>query len=668
MQVSHLIEKKKIMEKKFQLFFWQVLFAFSIMLYLAALPALVHTAKTFNIQIYHSTWGVIFFILGLFALVQMVLLVLLWTGKKSALISLVDRPINSTSLKRTLAILGILLLQGTLVAALLLPHLRNYYFASFFPKLFLFWILCFLGMICCRYLRANQTYFNSLGASALLLGATFAIVVIFITVTSFPFALGWSDMSRYYGASLFFAPRLYHQFVPWPGLHPTWHLLLTVPYLFGNLPLWVHRLWQALLQLGLTLAIGVAFAKRLNLKPRTLFLGVSLWIFLFLRQISLLFSLSISVIIILGLFRPRKFWLASVIVFLASLWAGISRINWFPAPALLATMIYLLEVPSSGSKSWADYLWKPVVWFLGGTLTAFGANSLYNFLSGNAVQGRQFISSLSSELLWNRLLPSAVFPAGIFLAAALAALPLVWVISTFLKRTSESFSIIRKAGVIAIVTTLLLGGLVVSVKIGGGSDLHNLDAFFIALMLLGGYAYFRRWAPERGDLPPTPAPLPALVLGIAIPILFILQTDKPIRTWDRGEAAEVLGVISSQSQEVVRNGGEVLFLYQRQLLALKMVDVPLVADYEQDYLMEMVMSHNQAYLDRFHHDLETQRFGLIVANQYNNQIQGKNVPWAEENDLWVQEVVLPMECYYEEVDTFPNEDISLLMPKSQPCK
>jgi len=492
--------------------------------------------------------------------------------------------------------------------------------------------------------------------------------VIFSSVTSFPFALGWSDMSRYYGASLFFAPRLYHQAVPWPVLHPTWHLLLSIPYIFGNLPLWAHRLWQAILQFALTLAIGLVFAKRLNLKPRTLFLGVSLWTFLFLRQISLLFSLSISVIMILGLFRPRKFWLASVIVFLASLWAGISRINWFPVPALLATMIYLLEVPSSGSKSWVDYLWKPSVWFLGGTLTAFGANSLYNFLSGNAVQGGQFISSLSSDLLWNRLLPSAVFPAGIFLAAALAALPLVWVISAFLKRTSESFSIIRKAGVIAIVTILLLGGLVVSVKIGGGSDLHNVDAFFLALMLLGGYAYFQRWVPERGDLPPTPAPLPALVLGIAIPILFILQTDKPIRTWDRGEAAEILGAISSQSQEAVQNGGEVLFLYQRQLLALKMVDVPLVADYEQDYLMEMVMSHNQAYLDRFHHDLETQRFDLIVANQYINQIQGKNVPWAEENDLWVQEVVLPMECYYEEVNTIPGEDIALLKPRSQPCK
>jgi hypothetical protein len=59
---------------------------------------------------------------------------------------------------------------------------------------------------------------------------------------------------------------------------------------------------------------------------------------------------------------------------------------------------------------------------------------------------------------------------------------------------------------------------------------------------------------------------------------------------------------------------------------------------------------------------------LIVANHYNNQIQGKNVPWAEENDLWVQEVVLPMECYYEEVNTFPNEDIALLMPRSKPCK
>ena len=126
--------------------------------------------------------------------------------------------------------------------------------------------------------------------------------------------------------------------------------------------------------------------------------------------------------------------------------------------------------------------------------------------------------------------------------------------------------------------------------------------------------------------------------------------------------------IRSQVEVAYRDRSEVLFISQRHLLGLKMADVSLVSEYEQDYLMEMVMSHNRAYLDRFQQDLRARRFGMIVAAPYSSGLQGSDVLWGEENDLWVQDVVNPLTCYYEIVRVFNDQEIALYEPRNQPCE
>ena len=98
------------------------------------------------------------------------------------------------------------------------------------------------------------------------------------------------------------------------------------------------------------------------------------------------------------------------------------------------------------------------------------------------------------------------------------------------------------------------------------------------------------------------------------------------------------------------------------------MNVPLVSDYEQDYLMEMVMSNNRPYLDRFHQDLQAQRFNMIVASAYSDILQGSGSAFGNENDLWVQEVVIPLECNYQAVPGFNNQPVTLYVPRAQPCK
>jgi hypothetical protein len=328
----------------------------------------------------------------------------------------------------------------------------------------------------------------------------------------------------------------------------------------------------------------------------------------------------------------------------------------------------LLETPYVDSKSWAHYLWKPAAWSVGGTAIAFVSNSLYNLWSGNLIKGGQFASSLSSDKLWYRLLPNATSSLGILLATLLASTPLILIIILTLRRYSKTIHPLRLVGIFSIMTVFLLGGLVVSIKIGGGADLHNLDVFFVTLMLVGGYFYFSRWVTEDSSPLPAWINIPAIILALVVPIWFILQTGSPLLTWNRIEATQTLNSIRFLTEAVAQKHGEVLFISQRQLLALKMVDVPLVPEDEQDYLMEMAMSHNQAYLDRFHADLQAHRFGMIVADSYNGGLQKMDIAWAAENNRWVQEVALPLNCYYEVVNSFASQGIVIYRPRANPCK
>ena len=108
----------------------------------------------------------------------------------------------------------------------------------------------------------------ALGWAALSQGIVYSLVTYSSLVSNYPFARGWSEVSRYYGASLFFAERIYGMELPLSVLHPAWHMLLTPPFLLGAPPLWVHRLWTALLSVGLTAALTLAVLKRLKIQGR----------------------------------------------------------------------------------------------------------------------------------------------------------------------------------------------------------------------------------------------------------------------------------------------------------------------------------------------------------------------------------------------------------------
>jgi hypothetical protein len=289
-------------------------------------------------------------------------------------------------------------------------------------------------------------------------------------------------------------------------------------------------------------------------------------------------------------------------------------------------------------------------------------------VSGNGA-GVSFSSSLASDLLWYRLLPNNTYRDGILPDLLLLAGPVIAVIVLSQRHGRNALHPLRLAGILAALVVLLVGGLVVSVKIGGGSDLHNLDAFLILLVTVGAYFFFGSQAPEQVEIKPAAWRNPILLSFLLItPIWMILRVNARVFTYDKAEAGRTLALIRQTVEERSRQGGQVLFISQRQLLSLKMVDVALVPEYEQDFLMEMVMSHNRGYLDHFQNDLRTHRFAAIVLEAQYPHYDGRTRAFGEENDLWVQEVSLPLLCYYKPLGEFDGLSTVVYVPRSQACR
>jgi hypothetical protein len=387
------------------------------------------------------------------------------------------------------------------------------------------------------------------------------------------------------------------------------------------------------------------------------------------------------VILILWGFDSNRFWRNLILVLLASLWAGISRINWLPVPGLLAASLYLLEVQVK-DKPLRRYFLSPALWVLAGTGIAYASQKAYQLWSGNPPAW--FGSSFSSDLLWYRLLPNQTFPMGILPSAIFVSLPLIGLMALRLINRWREYHLIRLVGSASILLVLFVGGVIVSVKIGGGSNLHNLDAYLTLLLVIGTYIYFERFIPDYTEhlseklqvgTPPASnklfrsAEVILLASALVFPLYFTLSAGGALPHRDYSAAQAALQTINSATQEAVKQGGEVLIISQRHLLTFDYIhNVPLVPEDELVFLMEMAMSDNSFYLDKFHNDLQNKRFAMIVSEPLTTQHQGRNHSFGEENDAWVERVSEPILCYYEPTMKLEAAGIILYSPRAEPCQ
>ncbi len=507
--------------------------------------------------------------------------------------------------------------------------------------------------------RTKLNFPAAFAIAAMFAALVFRISMSATAITDYPFSMGWSETSRLYWPSLFLSPAIYGQRLPWPILHPTLHLVLIPPYLL-DAPLWQHRAWQEFLRVGLLAALALAITWRL--KPRHKW-PIALWITIFLLQGPLYYHLAIPVMLVLWGYSPKKPRRTWITLILASAYCGWSRVNWWPMPGMLMAVLYLLENPliprpaEGGLGVMAKHLRLPASYFIIGTGTAFLAQRGYIALSGIS-NPADFYTSFASALLWYRLMPNASFSLGVIPGLLIVSLPLWTLIATRIR--SMGLSWLRLTLIFATVAVLLIGGVIVSLKIGGGADLHNIDAYLVMLLIVGAYA----WA--RCEIQSSQDTVHWLLITalVAVPVWFNIQGKSSFMVYDQAQAQETRQSIQTYASRAQKDGGEVLFITQRHLVSMNMIaDVKLTTpEYEREELMEMAMAQNMSYLGQFEDELRAHRFALIVVDPLRIDKVGSNYAMAEEQNVWNRFVAKPILRFYCPVFISDVDHVALYAP------
>jgi hypothetical protein len=296
---------------------------------------------------------------------------------------------------------------------------------------------------------------------------------------------------------------------------------------------------------------------------------------------------------------------------------------------------------------------------------------------------KQNTLSLSQPLLWYRLLPNATFEPGILLGLVQAAAPLlailVWL---WLSRRwrLDGLQLLACGGVLLIT---LAAGLGASVKIGGGSNLHNLDLFLITLAVLV-MLFLDQQEREKASSQmqseaekASPGWEPARLMqdwslwlkGLVVPAALLVAWPyyaniQLLELPPEGDVQRSMENLRAQVAKAAQEG-EVLFIDQRQLLAFGYLQgVPLEPEYEKKYLMDQAMAGNAAFFQEFFRDLEAKRFSMIVTEPLFESYDDAFDPFGEENNAWVKWVSEPVLCFYAPEKTYKGVRVQLLTPRA----
>jgi hypothetical protein len=544
--------------------------------------------------------------------------------------------------------------------------------------------------------------------ASLCCGAGFVITSPFGAVTSYPFSLGWSEGNRLWDYSLLFGKHLYSyppEDPPSAYLDLGRQLVGGLPFVLPQVSLGLERFWIALMAILPYLLLGWLAFRPSGRSGNLSWILAGVWGFIFLNQGPIHAPLLVCAILVALAWR-QPLWAAVPLVVLAGYLALVSRSTYIFAPAIWAVMLEFgsaaLNKNRVSSKGWI----RAVSVGLAGLLGAFGTQliaAIRSYATTAASSGTvaagvtaatgaavTTVTSASTDqpLLWYRLFPNATYGYGILLGLLIAVGPLI-VILFSLAAHDWKLNLLQKLSILLPLSAFLVVGLIVSTKIGGGGDLHNMDMFLIALMFTaalawkaGGLQWLAAIQKERAWMQA------AVLLLIAIPAFQPLMALRPLSfakdaTWlavladvekprDLGSLPSEPAIQSdlqklSEAVKTAQSQGDVLFMDQRQLLTFGYIkDVTLVPEYEKKLMMDEALSSNATYFQPFYQDLATHRFSLIISDPLRTPIKDSEYGFGEENNAWVKWIAKPILCYYQEKDTLMDVRVEMLTPRQGP--
>jgi hypothetical protein len=545
-------------------------------------------------------------------------------------------------------------------------------------------------------------------SSLVLISGTIIFILSLGNVTSYPFSLGWSEGNRWWDYSILFGREIYI----YPADKPIPVLLDIgrqfiggIPFLHPGLTISQARLWVGLVNVVPYLILGLVAFKS-SIGSRAVWILAAIWAMIFVVQGPIHPPLLLCAIFVAFAWR-KPLWLAVLLILVTSYFAEVSRYTWLFAPGMWAAMLELsgasLQDGRLNRTAWVRAISVGLAGILGGYAAPFFVPALIARVSswwggtatdvvsslGSGVTLPGVSSEASSQaLLWYRLFPNATYGYGILLGLLLATGPLIAVLIYLSVTRRWSLNVWQKLAILLPLLAFLIVGLIVSVKIGGGGDLHNLDMFILGLLFTSAIAWHnggRDWMTQNVTSPAWVRLV--LILMVVIPAYLPMRFLNPEEvaeedmTWvmtladipPQGPFPELLPYDqdSAKALEDIRRAvdeaapkGDILFIDQRQLLTFGYITgVPLVPEYDKKVLINEAMSGSEHYFDAFYRDLASQRFSLIITNPLHERIQTEEDNFGEENNAWVEWVSTPVLCFYEPLDTLRKVRVELLVPK-----
>ncbi|MEX1248232.1 MAG: hypothetical protein WEA61_07080 [Anaerolineales bacterium] len=559
-------------------------------------------------------------------------------------------------------------------------------FTGLFFRLFLFSLVLIVSAFLLTTSKKEIVEWPTFLVAGLVLGAILVLAESFVLVSDYPFALHWSEGNRLWDYSIAFGSERYNisgeePIFAWidPGRQTLWGL----PFLIPHVPIWAVRLWGAILVTVPYAVLGWA-AFWPGIRWRNQWLLAGLWALIFLNQ-GPVYSPLVLAAMLVAVARRKPIWLALPLAYIAGHYAGLSRYSWrFAAGIWVVLLAFGDAVLERGRLVWRDWLsalalglagiWSKGLPILVGIVVGFfpflvagDAAPVPATPSVETLQGLQAVST-QQPFLWERLLPNSIYPPGILLGLALATLPLIVLLIYLAKeklwKTVQWQRIVTVLGL----GSLLVVGVIASVKVGGGTDLHNMDMFLVGLVLVAAMAWEGGLAPNLSRLQKSAVTVRwLLAIIVIIPAFMPMVAGKPLERPSQERTEFVLGRIQDYVA-CARQYGEVLFMDQRQLITFGLVgDVPLVVDYEKKYVMDQALAGNELFFEEVRSDLASGRFSLIVSEReailYKEpDIESVGDSLNEENNAWVTWVTTPLLAYYESVADYKDAAIELFMP------
>jgi hypothetical protein len=601
------------------------------------------------------------------------------------------------------------LLRWTLILLVLIfpiCFLQRTMYGIVFHGIYFRVLLWALMMLALSILLANDSElltWKTFLASLVLTAGAFTIAVSLQGTTDYPFSRAWSEGNRLWDYSILFGRSRYD--IPadqdvYVLIDSGRQLVGGVPFLIPGVGIEMVRFW-----IGLTLIIPYFFvglaAYFIADKNMHIWALMTLWVFIFLRQGPIHPPLVLAAALTVFLWR-KPLWLAIPLIIYAGFFASSSRFTWMFAPGIWIGMLELASASLSNGKlvwsSWSRAIGLGVAGVFGGYLLpkllpllnrpVETVTDVSEQIASTGVNSEFIANAVTDQpLLWYRLLPNSTYGIGILMGLVIAVLPMIVILFWLASSKKWQLNIWQKLVIVSPSLAFLVVGMVASTKIGGGGDLHNMDMFLIGLAFTAFIAWVNggRDALLNGVMPlwvrltlvasliiPALTPLRQLRsfdYGDEMSTLMTLRDITDRRMIDMLPADAIVEEVLAEIQFFVANAkedGDVLFIDQRQLLTFGYINAPLIPEYEKKVLMNEALSSNASYFEGFYNDLAAGRFSLIVTEPLRTPVKDSTYEFGEENNAWVMWVSIPVLCYYEEVQTFREVGVQLLVPKSAP--